>query len=260
MRLALSRPGNGFEKFEMILSTPHTGNSFREANRIRLMVALVALLSLSSAFGQGQEIKPAGGPLRQVAILPWTLKDGTDTARKTAKETLTTLFEKSNYEVVPMVRAKTVWEEQLSLPVLKEEVNGKDAYPDLPSAENLLKLGKAMNVQFVCAGRASWHTKSVWVGLGPKTKADCTVDCIVIDVAKAEVVLDAKGIKADSTRKEAGLETAGAILVSFGITALSGGPKTPHQQRSAILAISDALKPFLGSPANQNRKIGGGGL
>lgn len=207
---------------------------------------------------QDQPAAPVAKPVRQIAILPWTFREGTETAMKTAKETLTNLFEKSNFEVVPPVRAKTIWEEQLKMPPIKEEVTGKDSYPDLPTPESLLKLGKEMGVQFVCAGRATWHTKSVWVGLGPKTKADCTVDTIVIDVSKAEVVLDAKSIKADSTRKEAGLETAGALLVSFGITALSGGPKTPHQQRSAVLAISDALKPFLTSVAPQNRKIGGG--
>ena len=219
-----------------------------------MLIATLAVIAMAQT-----PINTQGGskPIRQVAILPWTLKDGTDTAMKTARETVRMLFEKSNYEVVPEVRTKTIWEEELKLGSIKEIVQGKDSYPDLPSAKDLLALGKQMNVDIVCAGRASWHTKSVWVGLGPKTKADCTVDTMIIDVKKEEIILDAKAVKSDSTRKEKGLETAGALLVSFGITALSGGPKTPHQQRAAQNAIGLALEPWLRTAAAQNRKIGG---
>ncbi|MFZ4507216.1 MAG: hypothetical protein ACOYON_05900 [Fimbriimonas sp.] len=197
-------------------------------------------------------------PIRQVALLPWALKDGTETADKTARDMVRTLLEKSNYEVLPEVRTKTAWEEGLKLSPIKGELEGKDALPELPGAKDLLALGKLMGVDLVCAGRAVWHTKSVWVGLGPKTKADCTVDVLIVDVKKEEVVLDAKGIKSDSTKKEKGLETAGALLLSFGITGLSGGPKTPHQQRAAQNAISLAMEPWLRTAAAQSRKIGGG--
>lgn len=193
-------------------------------------------------------------PIRQVAILPWVLRDGTETAMETARKTVDTLFEKINYEIVPSTRVKTVWEEELQHPALRLAVKGKDNYPELPTAKELLALGKSMKVDIVCAGRASWHTKSVWVNLGPKTKAECTVDIIIINVKTEEVVLEAKGVKADSTKSEKGLETAAALLVSVGFTALSGGPKTPHQQRSAQKAIGLAMEPWL--KTNTAKKIG----
>lgn len=214
-------------------------------------IAAIAISPLNPSLQEGSK------PIRQVAILPWALKDGTDTAMTTAKDTVKLLFEKSNFEVVPEVRAKTVWEEDLKMKPFKQVLQGDDAMPDLPTPKDLLALGKQMNVDLVCAGKAAWHTKSVWVTLGPKTKADCTVSVLIIDVKKEEVVLDAKDVKSDSTRKEKGLETAGALLISFGITAVSGGPKTPHQQKAAQNAIALAMEPWLRTAAAQNRKIGG---
>jgi hypothetical protein len=119
----------------------------------------------------------------------------------------------------------------------------------------MLALGKALGADIVCAGNARWHTKSVWVTLGPKTKADCTVDVMIVNVKSEEIEQDAKNVKADSTRKEAGLETAASLLISMGFTALSGGPKTPHQQRAAQIAIGLAMEPWLKTTAASRRKI-----
>ena len=137
---------------------------------------ITAILGLT-LLAQGQKIQDSGqksegtAPVRQVAVLPWALKDGTDSAVRTAKEAVQTIFEKANFEVIPLVRTKTIWEEELHLPAVKEVIEDRDTLPTMPEAKDLLKLGKRMNVPYVCAGRAKWHTKSVWVGLGPKTKA-----------------------------------------------------------------------------------------
>jgi hypothetical protein len=195
------------------------------------------------------------GSTRKVALLPWCLKDGTDTAMETARDVTHKLFEGVNYEVLPEVRTKTVWEDDMGFPKLKLTANGSEAYPDLPSPKELLALGQKMNVDIVCAGRARWHTKSIWVSMGPKTKADCTVDVLIVDVAKQEVVLDAKEIKSDSTRKEQALETFGSLFIAGGITMFSGGPKTPHQKHAAANAIALAMAPWLQTAAQSSHKI-----
>jgi hypothetical protein len=215
------------------------------------MVTLGTLAFLSIVSFQG----PAEVP--KVAILPWTLKDGTETANKTAKDVLVTLFEKSRFEVVSSARVLSMWENEMGEAPVKEILNSQDALPAMPQATRLLELGKKLGVDLVCAGRADWHTKSVWVALGPKTKAECTVDVMIIDVKKQEIILQADAVKGDSTRTEKGLETAGALLVSFGITALSGGPKTPHQQRAATNAIAKSMEPWLRTQAAAGKKIGG---
>ncbi len=117
--------------------------------------------------------------------------------------------------------------------------------PDLPSPKRLLQLGKALGADYVVAGRCKWSTVSLWVALGPKTKSWCTVDVLIVDVANAEIDLQARAVRADSTRVEAGWETAASLLVSAGFTMFSGGPKTPHQQKAAQMAIGMALEPWL---------------
>jgi hypothetical protein len=212
-----------------------------------IISTVCAALTLAPALNRSVTLQGASKPIKQVAILPWHFEDGTETAVKTAQDTVKTLFEKVNYEVVPEVRAKTVWEETLK----------KRLGSDIPDAKDLLELGKEMKVDLVCAGKAKWRTRSVWVALGPKTKADCTVSMVLIDVKKGEVVLDAKDVNADSTKVEKGWETAASLLVSAGFTVLSGGPKTPHQQRSAQMAIGKAMEPWLKLQAATPKKIGG---
>lgn len=100
----------------------------------------------------------------------------------------------------------------------------------------------------------SWRIRSVWVGLGPKTKADATVSTRIVDVAKEEVALDVLDFNSASTKAEKWYESAGALLIFWGITIFSGGPKTPHIQKAAVKAIGAATDPFF---AKTGRKIGG---
>lgn len=214
------------------------------------MVTLGSLILLGLTGVQASTSNP------KVAILPWVLKDGTETANKTAKDVLNTLFEKSRLEVVSPARVLTVWEQEMGEAPIRDVLGSQDPLPPMPQPKRLLELGKKLGIDLVCAGRADWHTKSVWVALGPKTKAECTVDVVIVDVKKGEIALQADGVKGDSTRIEKGLETAGALLVSFGITALSGGPKTPHQQRAVTNAIAKSMEPWLRTQAAASKKIG----
>jgi hypothetical protein len=200
---------------------------------------------------------PQAPAVRKVAIIPWSMKDGVEEARKVCSETVDNLFKGVNYEPQSPTLVKTTWEETLGQAKLKDTYDGSDNLPSLPTAKDLLALGETLKVDLVCAGRAKWHTKSVWVSLGPKTKADCTVDIMIVDVLNKEVVLEAHDVKADSTRTEKGLETAASLLISFGFTAFSGGPKTPHQKRAGQLAVMLAMDPWLKTEAQRRKKIGG---
>ncbi|HXG23711.1 MAG TPA: hypothetical protein VNJ09_04080, partial [Chthonomonadales bacterium] len=52
-------------------------------------------------------------------------------------------------------------------------------------------------------------------------------------------------VKMDSTAKEDTLKAAGTILLTPLFTVVSGGPKTPHEQRAVQLAIAKAMQPWL---------------
>lgn len=229
------------------------------------MIATLACLVSISLVQQTttlNEARQASRPkIKTVAVLPWSYHDGTGTATKTADEAIIALFSGAGYAVVPSAVTKEYWT-NLFGKTPRELIFDEDdrVVPDIPSAKELLKLGREMGVDLVCAGFASWHTRSIWVSLGPKTKATCTVDMMIIDVEKAEVVLEAKRVSADSHKKETTAETAAALLIHIGFTAVSGGPKTPHQQRSAQLAIGEAMEPWLKTLVKPiTRKIDGDG-
>ncbi len=199
--------------------------------------------------------------IKTVAILPWSYQGGTDTAVKTGDDTVVALFGGAGYAVVPKAVTQKYMTD-LSAGKVRHLAFDEDdrGAAQLPSARKMLRLGRAMGVDLVCAGGASWHTRSIWVSLGPKTKATCTVDMVIIDVGKAEVVLDARRVSADSHKRETTAETAAALLIHIGFTAVSGGPKTPHEQRSARLAIGEAMEPWLQAVVRPApRKIEGDG-
>lgn len=199
--------------------------------------------------------------IKTVAILPWSYQGGTDTAVKTGDETVAALFSGAGYAVVPeiVIRAYLANKFGGMQRYLTFDEDGRRVH-EPPSPLEMLRIGRDMGVDLVCVGDASWHTRSIWVSLGPKTKATCTVDMVIIDVAKAEVVLDARRVSADSHKRETTAETAAALLIHIGFTAVSGGPKTPHQQRSARLAIGEAMEPWLQAVVRPApRKIEGDG-
>jgi|GEM_PF-1138947 len=213
---------------------------------MQLTLALAALGSLLIAPQiPYQDPKDSGTP-DKIAMLPWTFQEGTDTAMTTARETIDTLFHASHCSYLDEGTVLAMWEGGMKQAKLETRVFGpKDYMPDLPGAKYLLTLGKKLSSDFVVAGRCKWSTDSKWVALGPKTKAWCTVDVLIVDVKNAELDLESLNVTANSTRVEKGWETAGSLLISAGFTMFSGGPKTPHQQRAAQMAIGKALEPWL---------------
>ncbi|CAN5458029.1 hypothetical protein BH11ARM2_BH11ARM2_17630 [soil metagenome] len=189
---------------------------------------------------------PAQPAVPTIAVLPIAMKEGTETARETVQKTFKDLLEKSGNQIVEGPSVVAAWQ-NLGQKPFDEDIEGDETYPEMPTPKDLLSLGKKLKVDYVLASRLKWHTKSVWVGLGPKTKADCTIDVTIVDVKKSEISLNATDVKTDSTKKENGLAAAGALLVTPLFTVVSGGPKTPHQQRAGQLAVAKALEPWLES-------------
>jgi hypothetical protein len=204
----------------------------------------VALALAGSMCATAQTVE--GRKAETVAVLPWIFLKGTDGAVKTAKERLTDILTTSAFEIAQEADVRTAWSKM-----------GRSLDPDraeLPSAKALLQLGHKLGVDYVLTGRAQWHTRSIWVGFGPKTKSTCTVDLIIVDVKKDRVALNARKVWMDSTTKEDPLKAAGAVLLTPLVTVVSGGPKTPHEQRAAQLAIGKAIKPWLEQRAARSER------
>lgn len=205
---------------------------------------VVAILALFASLVTAQKIgeKPTTPRLRQAAVLPILFFEDkkpcdNKTAIRAVTEEIDSVLSKSGIEQLDPARVAVAWSK-----ITGQQPNTQS--DEMPKDTDLLALGKALGVDLVICGRVRWHVKSVWVTLGPKTKADATVDFWVINTAKGEFDLKAEGVKADSTKKE---DAGGVALDVFvaPVTMVSGGPKTPHMQRSGQIATIDALKPWI---------------
>ena len=199
-----------------------------------------------------------------VAVLPWIYENGTPGARIAAKEFLETTLTKSqffredSFQMIPDARVTMTWTTDI-----RHDPGSKRT--GLPTPKDLLKLGEKLGADWVITGHALWHTRSVWIGLGPKTKSDCTVDMMIVDVRKKELSLDARNVKMASAPRENPLKAATTILLGFvgakglfsstlPLTVLSGGPKTPCERSAVQSAIAKAIGPWLALHP-QNKKI-----
>lgn len=222
-------------------------------NRILLSVGL---MGVAVAFAQQKiEDAPTSTPAQKteiqvpkIAVYPWCFAEnerGTnEQAMRSVQELLRKSFEnRAGMEVIPEARCRAAWI-QLGNEDIPLTVEDPGQLPRLPSAKKLLEFGEALGADYVCAGTVAWRVRSVWVGLGPKTKAEATVNVIIIDVKRKEIVLDVRDFSSGSNKAEKWYETAGALLVSWGITLFSGGPKTPHMQRAGVIAVGAAIEPF----------------
>jgi TolB-like protein len=187
--------------------------------------------------GQAQAGTEGTVTVESIAVLPWNYVDGTEGARKTAKDFLTDILVKVKVDRISDVKTVAAW----------QEMNQTEFVPSkqMPTAAQMLRVGQKLGVDWVMAGSAAWHSRSVWVSLGPKTKSTCTVTVRIVDVKRQEVALDVAELKMDSTAKEDTLKALGTVFISGLFTMVSGGPKTPHEQRAASLGIAKALEPWL---------------
>lgn len=106
----------------------------------------------------------------------------------------------------------------------------------------LKKFGKATGADVVLYGSIKWHTRSIWVNAGPKTISTATVTVYAYDVKSGKVTYKRSGLEGRSDEKTDGLKVAGAILISPLVTAVSGGPATPQEQRAAQIALARAYE------------------
>lgn len=193
------------------------------------MMLIMALFLGSFAIGQTPVVS-----VPKVAVLPLVYTNGTDGAETTAKTTLEKLIRGVGYELIDEGKVNGVWSRQMGQP--------RDT-KTIPADKELLALGEGLGADYVVAGTCGWRVKTI-VGFGLKTKALCNVEVRVVRVKTKEVDYTATA-DADSTKRLKDSEIAGAILFAPIAAFVSGGPKTPHMQRSAQMALLKVLDPWL---------------
>ena len=200
--------------------------------------AAVATLAVTAFAGPTTKGHPTSTPKAhfqskgQAAAYPWVFNEGTDTSQKTAVTSAEEILQKANYASIPGDAAKNAWASAgLSMP----------SYGNLPSKSTLKKYGRAAHVKVVLYGSVSWHTRSIWVNAGPKTISTATVNAYVFDVASGKVVYKKTGVEGRSDEKENAWKVAADVLITPLVTVVSGGPKTPQEQRAVQIGLGRAL-------------------
>jgi len=167
---------------------------------------------------------------------PWAFENGTKTSRKTAITSAEEIGRRAGFTSVPAGDARSAW---------KSNNYPARSFGRLPSKATLEAFGLAVHASKVMYGSVSWHTRSVWVNLGPKTISTATVDVYVFDVSSNKVVFKSLGITARSDEKSNVYKVAADILITPLVTAVSGGPATPQEQRAVQIALGVAYHPWV---------------
>jgi len=169
---------------------------------------------------------------------PWVFSDGNVTSRGRAVTSAEEIGRKAGYVSIPRSDAKAAWSAD-HLP--------RPSYRNLPSRSSLEAFGNSLHANEVLYGSVSWNTRSIWVNLGPKTISTATVDAYVFDVSSKKVVFKMKGVTGRSDEKSNGYKIAADVLISPLVTAVSGGPATPREQRAVQIALGRAYHTWVRS-------------
>jgi len=113
-----------------------------------------------------------------------------------------------------------------------------------PTAKQLTQFGKDTGAKYVVTATVHFHTRSIWVNLGPKTISTCDVTVTIVDPKTAKIAYE-KQASGRSDEKSDPIKVAGAVLISPLVTAVSGGPKTPQESRAGQIAVANALYKFV---------------
>ncbi len=214
-------------------------NFTKQAKIIGLWLACAAWLLCAGVASRAQDTPTLASDAPRVAVVPFGNMDGTDGAREKCAAALRTFMEKRGYRVIEGDSVKKAYEDATG-----ETPGAKDKILTLRD-KDLLKIGRALKVDYVVGANMKWHTKSIYVFPTLRTKADCTVDALVVNVEKAEVTLDKHGVTKDSENKNQ-IAGVAAVLGGLGYGAISGGPKTPPQTKAGVTALYTALEEFVG--------------
>jgi hypothetical protein len=183
-------------------------------------------------------IAQATAPQETMVVLPFKYTHGTHGGIQTAHEFLASLLVKASIDQVTEEKVAAGW----------KTANGDDYdsnRPALPTPAQMLRTGRQLGADWVMAGSVDWHSRSIWIGLGPKTKSTAVIHLRIVNVRQQTTDLEVQDLHMDSTAKEDVLKTLGTVFLTSMFTVVSGGPKTPHEQRAVELGLAKALEPWL---------------
>jgi len=177
-------------------------------------------------------------PLGSAVVYPivYSRNSGSETSRQTGVRSVREVLQKKGYTLISNTVAANAWRKMgLILPSTDNTANIRD----------IIRFGKSIKAHYVVTPVFDFHSRSIWVGLGPKTVSTATVDIVITDVEQGKTVYDREDISARSDEKFDAVKAGLDLLLTPLVTFVSGGPKTPHEQRAVQIAVAKALKDWV---------------
>lgn len=166
----------------------------------------------------------------------YSRNSGDQTSRKTGVRSADEVLQKAGYTLISGTVAANTWR-RLGLPM---------PVTDSPARHSdIVRFGKAVKAHYVVEMVFDFHSRSIWVDLGPKTVSTVTVDVVITDVEQNKTVYDKEDVSGRSDEKFDLVKAGADVLITPLVTVVSGGPKTPHEQRAAQIAVAKALRDWV---------------
>ena len=182
----------------------------------------------------------AQAPAGSIAVMPVLFQKGSAKAERTGRDVMNALLDTAKTTRIPQDQILKAWQDTTGAPWPEKPKS-------LPTREEMLAVGRAVNSELVLETSVKWRDRTVWVSFGPKLKSECTVNCLILNVKTGETVLEVKDLKMDDTAREDVFRAVGGAVLSgaFVVPVLSGGDASPHEQRAVQLALGKALMPWV---------------
>lgn len=193
----------------------------------------IACLAVVLPVALSQE-KPRG--LVVVYPIVYSRNSGTTSGRKTGVTAIKETVQKAGYTLISGTVAANTWRRMgVAFPTTDKPAPLKE----------LTRLGKALKARYVISVDLDFHSRSIWVDLGPKTISTATVDVVIADVKQNKIVYTRDDVSARSDEKFDIVKAGADVLISPLVSIVSGGPKAPHEQRAVQIAVAKALRDWV---------------
>ncbi len=111
--------------------------------------------------------------------------------------------------------------------------------------DDIVRFGHEIHARYVVSPMVDFHSRSIWVDLGPRTNSTAAVDLTITDIANGEIVYSREAVTARSDEKFDVAKAGADLFLTPLVTIVSGGPKTPHEQRAVQIAVIRAMRPWV---------------
>jgi hypothetical protein len=205
--------------------------------RSALFVASIAASTsfcLANPGPQSASAEPKGTAV--VYPVVFSRDSGAEGSRKTAVASVREALQKAGYSLASNSAAASVWK-RLRIPLPSTD--------QPPKARELARFGREMKADFVVSAVFDFHSRSIWVDLGPRTVSTAKASVSVFAVGTGKVVYRKRNAQGRSDEKANAVKIAADVLLTPLVTVVSGGPKTPQEQRAVQIAVARAMQGWL---------------